>query len=96
MVLLCFYKVFCLSDVSPIGGRNANKLIKLSLRSCPPHLHVMISVWAPVWRARCKEYQWKVKGFRCVRLLDFFSLRRECTKSGPQYGEQDVRNIYRK
>ena len=79
-----------------MGGRNANKLIKVILAKLPTTLTCNDFSMTPVWRARCKEYQWKVKDFRCVRLLDFFSLRRECTKSGPQYGEQNVRNICRK
>ena len=52
--------------------------------------------WAPVCRPKCEGFQRKMKDFRCVRLLGFLSRRRKCTKSGPKYGEQNVRNFARK
>ena len=48
--------------------------------------------WAPVWDAKCKEFIRKMKDFRCQWGRRTASNHRKCTKSGPQYGVQNVRN----
>ena len=48
--------------------------------------------WASVWRAKCKELAKKMKDFSVCAVSGFWRVRRKCTKDGPQYGEQKVRN----
>ena len=48
--------------------------------------------WAPVWDAKCKEFMRKMKDFRCQWGRWTAAVRKICTKSGPQYGMQNVRN----
>ena len=48
--------------------------------------------WAPVWDAKCKEFMRKIKDFRCQWGRRTAQIRKIYTKSGPQYGMQNVRN----